>query len=233
MSNVGYRIFKKINRPERALYEGFASIPVANIADEMNRFSCLHADIRPWNKAPLLGVAFTVRARTGCNLLLQHALDAAEPGDVVMVEDGGDLTMAMAGENMVLWAQKRGLAGLVVDGAMRDIDSISTMTFPVYARGITPRGPQRNGPGEINTPISCGGVVVNPGDIIVGDGDGIVVISPKDAAGILEKARGKLKLELETREAIAKGAWDRSGFTEEKLRQRGCEFIDAAYDARH
>lgn len=230
MSNVGFRIFKRINRPERTLFAGFASIPVANIADEMSRLSCLDASIRPWNDAPLLGTAFTVRARPGCNLLLHRALDMAEPGDVVVVEDGGDLTTAMSGENMVLWAQKRGLAGLIVDGAMRDVHSIAKMSFPVYARGITPRGPHRNGPGEINTPISCGGVVVHPGDILVGDGDGVVVISPGDAAGILKKAQAKLAQELATREAIERGAWDRSAYTEEKLRERGCEIIDAAYE---
>lgn len=137
MSNVGFRIFRRINRPDPGLVRALAVIPVANIADEMNRLFCLDAAIRPWNRALMAGCAFTVRARPGCNLLVHKALDMAAPGDVVIVEDGGDLTTALAGENMVLWARKRGLAGLVIDGAMRDVDAIRELDFPVYARGAT------------------------------------------------------------------------------------------------
>jgi RraA family protein len=230
MSNVGFRIFRKINRPDPELIRALAAIPIANIADEMNRLFCLEAAIRPWNRTPMAGCAFTVRARPGCNLLVHKALDMAAPGDVVIVEDGGDLTTALAGENMVLWARKRGLAGLVVDGAMRDVDAIRQLDFPVYARGATPRGPHRNGPGEINVPISCGGVVVNPGDIVLGDGDGVLIVPQREARAILDRARGKLAKELKTRESIAAGTWDRSAYTDEALARLGCELIDDAFE---
>ncbi|CAN7736963.1 RraA family protein [Bosea sp. LjRoot9] len=230
MSNVGFRIFRRINRPDPGLVRALAVIPVANIADEMNRLFCLDAAIRPWNRALMAGCAFTVRARPGCNLLVHKALDMAAPGDVVIVEDGGDLTTALAGENMVLWARKRGLAGLVVDGAMRDVDAIRELDFPVYARGATPRGPHRNGPGEINVPISCGGVVVNPGDIVLGDGDGVLIVPPREAQAILERAKGKLAKELKTRESIAEGTWDRSAYADEALARMGCDIIDEAFE---
>jgi RraA family protein len=230
MSNVGFRIFRRINRPDPGLVRALAVIPVANIADEMNRLFCLDAAIRPWNRALMAGCAFTVRARPGCNLLVHKALDMAAPGDVVIVEDGGDLTTALAGENMVLWARKRGLAGLVIDGAMRDVDAIRDLDFPVYARGATPRGPHRNGPGEINVPISCGGVVVNPGDIVLGDGDGVLIVPPREAQAILERAKGKLAKELKTRESIAAGTWDRSAYADEALARMGCDIIDEAFD---
>jgi RraA family protein len=230
MSNVGFRIFRRINRPDPGLVRALAVIPVANIADEMNRLFCLDAAIRPWNRALMAGCAFTVRARPGCNLLVHKALDMAAPGDVVIVEDGGDLTTALAGENMVLWARKRGLAGLVIDGAMRDVDAIRELDFPVYARGATPRGPHRNGPGEINVPISCGGVVVNPGDIVLGDGDGVLIVPPREAQAILERAKGKLAKELKTRESIATGTWDRSAYADEALLRMGCDIIDEAFD---
>jgi regulator of RNase E activity RraA len=229
MPNIGFRVFKKIHRPERALVDQFKGLPVANIADEMNRMFCLDARIRPMNKAPLLGTAFTVRARPGCNLMLHLAIDIAEAGDVILVEDQGDLANAISGENMMLWAARRGIAGVVVDGAMRDLDSIAGMDFPVYARGINPRGPHKNGPGEINVPISCGGVVVNPGDIVVGDADGVLVIPQHDASAVLDKARRKLKKELATREAIAAGTWDRSAYSEDVLRGMGCEFIESSF----
>jgi len=229
MPNIGFRIFKRIARPPADLVQGFAGLPVANIADEMGRMYCLDAAIRPLNTAPLLGTAFTVRARPGCNLMLHRALDMAEPGDVVIVEDQGDQANALTGENMMMWARRRGLAGVVIDGAVRDLASIAAMDFPVYSRGINPRGPHKSGPGEINVPISCGGVAVHPGDILVGDQDGVVVIAPRDARAVLEKARKKLEKEIATRKAIEAGTWDRSGYSEAALAAMGCEIVDAAY----
>ncbi|GAP34436.1 RraA family protein [Piscinibacter sakaiensis] len=229
MSNVGFRIFKRIHRPSPELVRGFQGIPVANIADEMGRMFCMDTGLRPLNTTPMLGTAFTVRARPGCNLMLHRAIDMAEPGDVIVVEDQGDQANALTGENMMMWAARRGVAGVVIDGAVRDRASIGGLAFPVYSRGITPRGPHKNGPGEINVPISCGGVVVHPGDIVVGDEDGVLVIAPRDAEAVLRKARGKLAKEIATRQAIEAGTWDRSGYTEEVLAAMGCEVIDAAY----
>jgi regulator of RNase E activity RraA len=226
MSNVGFRVYKRINRPAKALLEQFKGLPVANIADEMNRLGCMDARIRPLNSSPVVGPALTVKARTGDNLMLHRAIDMAEPGDVIVVEDQGDLAHALIGELMMLWAQRRGVAGVIVDGAMRDLDVLRELKIAAYAAGIQPKGPYKGGPGEINTPISCGGVVVNPGDVVVGDADGVLVINPADAPGVLDKAKGKYKKEMAAREAIAGGTWDRSAYSEEALRAMGCEFID-------
>ncbi|MGA2992021.1 MAG: RraA family protein [Candidatus Korobacteraceae bacterium] len=229
MSNVGFRIFNKINRPDKALVEGFKGLPVPVIGDEMNRLACMDARIKPLNNIPLLGTAFTVKARTGDNLMFHRAIDMACPGDVIVVQGEGDLAHALAGENMILWALRRNIAGVVVDGAMRDLDSIRKMNFPVFASGVQPKGPYKMGPGEINVPITCGGIVVCPGDIVVGDGDGVVVIRPADAPAILKKAQKKQAQELATREAIAKGTWNRAPYTEEALQKMGCEIIDDVY----
>jgi RraA family protein len=220
MSNVGLRIFTHSNRPPKALLEGFAGIPVANIADNMNRMSCMDAKIRPINDMPLLGPAFTVKARPGDNLMLHRALDLAEPGDIVVVDAQGDLTNAIMGELMALWAKQRGIGGFIIDGAIRDIGALKKMGLPIYAAGVTPAGPYKDGPGEINVPVACGGVVVNPGDILVGDEDGIVVINPRDAAELLEKARAKSRAEMQTIEEIATMSWDRT-WVEKALAERG------------
>jgi len=220
MSNVGLRIFTQSNRPPKALIEGFAGIPVANIADNMNRMSCMDAKIRPINEVPLLGPAFTVKARPGDNLMLHRALDLAEPGDIVVVDAQGDLTNAIMGELMALWAKQRGIGGFVIDGAIRDIGALRKMDLPIYAAGVTPAGPYKDGPGEINVPVACGGLVVNPGDILVGDEDGIVVINPRDAAELLEKARAKSRAEMQTIEEIANMSWDRT-WVEKSLAERG------------
>lgn len=229
MSNIGFRIFKKINRPSKDLVEQFRGLPVANIADEMNRFNCAAACIRPVNSTPLLGTAITARVRSGDNLMFHKALDVAQPGDVIVIDGQGDLVNALVGENLALWAMKRGVAGIVVDGAVRDVDTLRKLDFPIYAAGVTPSGTYKHGAGEVNVPICCGRVVVNPGDIVVGDADGLVVIRAQEAAEVLEKAKGKLKQELAIREAISSGNWNRPTSTDEAVMKLGCEIIDDFY----
>lgn len=118
---------------------------------------------------------------------------------------------------------------MVVDGAMRDLEAIREMNMPVYAASIQPKGPYKQGPGEINVPISCEGIVVLPGDIVIGDQDGVVVIHPGDALVVLKKAQKKQAQELATGEAIQNGTWNRSSYTEEALQKLGCEIIDDVY----
>ena len=225
MANVGLRIKKNINRPPKELIEGFAGLPVANIADMMNRMFCLDAKIRPMNASPLCGPAFTISTRPGDNLLLHKALDMAQPGDVLVVAAQGDLTNSIMGELMALWAIKRGLGGFIFDGAIRDIGTLKNMGMPIYASGITPAGPYKDGPGEINFAVSCGGVVINPGDILVGDEDGVVVIKPEDAPELLKKAQAKNLAEQKTMEEIENMAWDRT-WIDKPLAERGCEYVD-------
>lgn len=225
---VGFRIFTKIHRPSKELVEQFRGLPVANIADEMYRFSCLDARIKPLNGTPLLGSAFTVKSRTADNLLFHKALGMAIPGDVIVVDVQGDMVNAVTGEIMMTEAKKRGLAGVVIDGAVRDVDALRSFNFPVYAAGVTPKGPYKDGPGEINVPVCCGGIVVNPGDIVVGDGDGIVIISPKDAPAIAAKAKAKLENEQEMLKAIEAGTRDRS-WIDASLQKLGCEVIEDYY----
>lgn len=229
MSNAGFRIFTKINRPGKELVEQFRGLPVANIADEMNRFFCMDARIKPLNSTPLLGTAFTVKARIGDNLMFHKAIDMAQPGDVIVVDVQGDITNSLTGEIMMRHVAKRGIAGVVVDGAVRDSDALRKMDLAIYAAGVTPKGPYKDGPGEINVPVCCGGVVVNPGDILVGDGDGIVVISPQDAPLSLEKAKKKLQQEQATFKAIEEGTWNRSAYSDEAFLKKGCEIIDDFY----
>ncbi|WP_312423613.1 RraA family protein [Anaerospora hongkongensis] len=229
MSNAGFRIYKKVNRPDKELIEQFRGLPVANIADEMNRFSCVDARIKRVNKAPLLGPAFTVKARIGDNMMFHKALDLAQPGDIIVVDVQGDTVNSVTGEIMMRQALKKGLAGIVIDGAIRDVEALQEMVMPIYAAAVTPKGPYKDGPGEINVPVSCGGVVVNPGDILVGDADGIVVIRPQDAPVVAEKAKGKLRKEQATMKAIEEGTLDRSMYSDEAFIKKGCEIIDDFY----
>jgi Demethylmenaquinone methyltransferase len=229
MSNAGCRIFLKINRPNKELVEGFRGLPVANIADEMNRFFCVDARIKPYNNKPLLGTAFTVKTRVADNLLLHKALELAKPGDVIIVDAQGDVANAITGEIMMTQAAVNGIAGVVIDGAIRDSEAMKELDMSVYAAGTTPKGPYKDGPGEINVPVSCGGVTVNPGDIVAGDADGIVIISPQDAPVILEKAKAKLASEQATIKGIKARIPRDKPWVDKGLAAVGCEIIDDFY----
>ena len=201
MLNIGNRIFTSVPRPDRALVEAFRNLPSSNINDEMNRLYCMHDYIRLLNPAtakPLLGTAITVKAPIGDNLFFHQALDMAQPGDVIVVDGASGCNRSLAGEIMMRFACKKGLAGIVVDGCLRDMDGIQKLDIPIYAKGITPQGPWKFGPGEVNVPIACGGQVVFPGDILVGDLDGIVVIRPQDAEALAKVAQEKKASEDKT-----------------------------------
>ena len=193
--SVGFRIFTSVRRADAALIERFRNIPSSNINDMMNRLYCTNGSIHQMNGRSLLGTAITVKAPIGDNMVFHRALDVAGPGDVLVVDGGGCCDRSLAGEIMLTYAAKRGIAGIVVDGALRDLDGIRNCPIPIYCKAITPQGPYKNGPGEINVPVCCGGVAVLPGDIVVGDSDGIVFIRPDDAPFVIEKAERKLATE--------------------------------------
>ena len=223
--SVGLRIYTKIKRPSKELIESFKGVPVANIADNMGRITCVGTGIRPFNKVPLLGCAFTVKAPLGDNLMFHKAIDMAQPGDIIVIDGEGCMDHALCGEIMFNHAKAKGIAGFLIDGCIRDVDSLETLDFSVYARGVQPKGPYKNGPGEINVPVSIGGQVVCPGDILVGDGDGVVIIKPADAKFVLEKSTNQFKNEQKAFEDIKKGVYDRA-WVDKTLTEKGVEIID-------
>lgn len=225
MGNVGCKIIRDFKRPDKKIVELFKDLPVANIDDCMNRIAAVDPIIKPLNKAKLLGVAFTVKVPEGDNLMFHKAMDMAQPGDVVMIDAGGDISRSIFGELMITYCKHRNLAGVVVDGSVRDADALAELDFPIYAKGVTPNGPYKNGPGEINTPISIGGKIVCPGDIIVGDGDGIIIIKPEDAEFIAAQTKKVSEKEQGIMETILnEGTYIRT-WVDEKLKEIGCEFI--------
>ncbi|MDN5313326.1 MAG: hypothetical protein PWQ68_2300 [Thermoanaerobacteraceae bacterium] len=228
MSNYGFRVITNIKRPPRELVESFREFCTPNIADNMNRFFCVASEIKMINQVKdlkMVGTALTVKTRMADNLMVHKALEIAKPGDVIVVDAAGDTTNAILGEIMVRIAMKRNLAGYLIDGCIRDSGAIRELDFPVFARGANPKGPYKDGPGEINVPVCCGGVVIRPGDILVGDEDGVVVIPPEEAEDILEKTRKIAAKEKVMFEEIEKGTIDRS-WIDKALKEKGCEIID-------
>lgn len=226
MSQVGFRIRSQFERPTQELVQQAAQLPTPNLGDCMNRVQCMSPEIRPFGKkgVKMCGVAFTVKSRTGDNLMLHKALDMAQPGDVIVCDAGGDMRQAIMGELMTQYAMTRGIAGIVIDGPIRDSGSMAELPMPVYAKGATPAGPYKDGPGEINFPVTCGGVVVNPGDIVVGDDDGVVVIPAGEAAQVIAEATAHHHKEERFVEEIAAGTWDRS-WIDKTLNAKGCQYL--------
>jgi regulator of RNase E activity RraA len=185
-------------------------IPVALLSDQLQR-NRGSTGLQPYHHpAPLAGTAVTVRTRAGDNLAILRAFEIVRPGDVLVIDADGDVANALVGGIMTFYAASAGVAGMVLDGAIRDVAEIRERPFPIYARGVNHRGPYKDGPGAINVPVSVGGMAVSPGDIVVGDQDGLVVLSRDEAPTVIEKALLQKQKEEETMQAIREGRWDRS-----------------------
>lgn len=203
------RIIPDFPRPTAELVERFRDLPVANVDDAMDRLQAVDSGIVPVGKGKLLGVAFTVKVAQGDNLMLHAAMDLARPGDVIVIDAGGFENRAIFGGLMSAYCRSRGIRGMVCDGAIRDRDELAEMAdFPVYARSAVPDGPYKNGPGEIGTPVVIGGRIVHPGDIVIGDGDGVLFLDPATAGAVADRAEAVRKKE----EAILDGILSRGEY---------------------
>jgi RraA family protein len=191
---------------EADLVETFRGIPTSILSDNLDRLP--GAPLRPFHRSKtLVGIAFTVRTRSGDNLAIHRALEAARPGDVLVIDGGGDETRALIGEIMMEIAQSKRLAGYVIDGAVRDISAFARADFPCFARSATHRGPYKFGPGESQVPVSICGMPVSPGDLVIGDEDGVIALSPESAWRILPEARAQMDREAEIIRSIRAGTY--------------------------
>lgn len=204
----GFRIETRVERPSAATIAGLGEFETPAASDLMNRLYTMAPTIRNLTADHLqvLGSACTVKVYPGDNLMVHKALDIAQAGDVIVVDTSGSTMTAVLGDLISTKARHRGIAGFVVDGLMRDLGGIRKLgDFPVFARGVTPIGPLHRGPGEINCPISAGGVVVHPGDVIIGDLNGVVVVPRQIADDLLAQLRAGASTESDYLTAVARG----------------------------
>lgn len=198
----GYRIRKTVSAPSPEIVEQFRQFETPDISDMLNRLYAMTYEIHNQiNDASLTGPACTVKVFPGDNLMVHKALDIARPGDVVVVDASGSTMTAVIGDLVATKAKHRKIQGFVIDGLIRDVTAMREVGIPVFARGITPVGPLHRGPGEINYPVSCGGIVVMPGDIIVADACGVVVVRQDFAEDVIKRLytqREKLEEYLES-----------------------------------
>jgi RraA family protein len=202
--------------------QAFRGLPVANVSDCMARMTAAGPRLRPMHKKGyLIGSALTVKCRPGDNLMIHKALTMAQKGDVIVVDAGGDLTNALFGEIMTATAVAIGVAGIVLNGAVRDAEEIGQGEFPLYAAGVTHRGPYKDGPGEINVPIAIDGMVIEPGDLMLGDADGLLCVPYDSLQSVLEATLQKMEAEKKMLADIAAGKLD-TAWIDATLRRIGC-----------
>jgi RraA family protein len=193
----------EFDRVSPEMLRRFAQLPTANVADAMDRLGVLDSRIKGvWPSATVVGPAYTVWTRAGDNKFVHEALRRAQPGDVIVVNGQGDESRALIGELMAERAKATGIAGFVIDGAVRDAETIGAIGVPVFARAVTPAGPYKHGPGRLGQTVAVGGVAVAPGDIVVGDADGVVIVSLVEAAQVLRAAEAKHADETARRDEI-------------------------------
>jgi RraA family protein len=206
-------VIRDIERVAPEVVESASRFPSSILADVAGRRGALNGRIAPLSPSMrFAGPAITVEVRPGDNLMIHAALAIAKPGDVIVVDGKGDLGSALMGEIMCQQAAALGVAGVVIDGAVRDSEAIRELKFPMYAAGLNPNGPTKSVAGRLNHPVSVGGVTVNPGDLVVGDADGVTVIERAKAAAMLPLAEEKVAAETKRIADIRSGKALRPGW---------------------
>jgi regulator of RNase E activity RraA len=217
----GFEIRERVAGNAAAI-DALRGLPTSVIGDVMGGRLVGTTALRPVNRSKVetCGNAFTVRVRAGDNLMIHKALDLLAPGDVLVVDSEGDTSRALVGEIMMTTARVRGAVAFVMDGAIRDVEAFEEHAFPCWARGVSLRGPYKDGPGSINVPVAVGGMVVNPGDVIVGDNDGVIAVPAALALDVAKKAREKHAIEQQTIADILAGTYS-SAWVDEALAAKG------------
>jgi regulator of RNase E activity RraA len=199
-------IIRDFARASPDLVKQASQFAASILADVAGRRGALDGRIAPLTRTTrLAGTAFTVEVRPGDNLMIHAAMQLAKPGDVLVIDGKGDTSCALMGTIMMNACVKLGIAGVVIDAAVRDSEELLEMGYPVYSVGTNPNGPTKFVPGRINHPVSVGGVTVNPGDLVIGDGDGVTIVERDKAPFLLELAAKKVADEQSRIAAIKQG----------------------------
>jgi regulator of RNase E activity RraA len=202
----GFRVRAPWPRPDAPLLAAFGAASSAQVADCMSRLGAMDSGIKPvWPSGRVIGPAVTVWCHSGDNLMLHKALSLTQPGDVVVMNTQGNVNNAGFGELLATSAVKVGVQAVIVDGPVRDADALHALGLPVYSRGLSPIGCNKDGGGEVGAIIACGGVAVRPGDIIIADRDGVTVVPLDDAEEVAREAQAQMEREKKRLAEIEKG----------------------------
>lgn len=222
----GFRIRVDFPRPPSKAVAHLSEFPTPDISDLLNRLYTMDPGIKNVvNDKKVFAPACTVKVFPGDNLMVHKALDIAKPGDVVVIDAGGSTLNGVLGDLIATKATHRGIVAFVIDGLMRDLDGVVSVGLPVFARGVTPIGPLHRGPGEINFPVCCGGIVVHPGDVVCGDSNGMVVV-PQDALDELLSRLDKQRAAMSDYEQNVKRGQFSNQWVDDILQQLSCPRVD-------
>ncbi|UCD78870.1 MAG: hypothetical protein JSW26_26295 [Desulfobacterales bacterium] len=219
-------IKRNFPRAAQELVQKFGNLPTGNVCDAQGRVGALDYRIKPVSETTqFCGTALTVDSGPRDNLAAWAALDIAKPGDVILITTGGHLDSSVAGDLYVGMAKNAGVAAIVTDGVVRDLPGINAVGIPVFARGICPNSPWKNGPGSVGLPIVIGGVTVNAGDIVVGDQDGVVIVSHDRAVAVADGLQAVLDKE-KNMEAAVKAGLTVPAWLKEAYDSKGVDYLD-------
>jgi regulator of RNase E activity RraA len=206
----GFRIHAPWRRPEASLLDAFGAASAAQVADCMSRLGAMDSGMRPvWPAPRVIGSALTVWCHSGDNLMLHKALSLAVPGDIVIMNTQGNTVNAGFGELLATSAVKAGVRAVIVDGVVRDAEALERLALPVYSRGLSPNGCNKDGAGEVGAVVACGGVAVRPGDVVIADRDGITIVPLDDATEVARLAAQQIESETKRLAEIEKGVLTR------------------------
>jgi 4-hydroxy-4-methyl-2-oxoglutarate aldolase len=223
---VALTIHRGFQRAAGHLVSQFAGTPTGNICDAQSRVGAIDYRIKPVGRsAAFAGAALTVHAGPRDNLAPWAAMEIAGPGDVIVIATGDHTAASVIGDVYVGMAKNAGVTAIVTDGVVRDVPGIEAAGIPVFARGVSPNSPWKNGPGSVGLPVVLGGVIVEAGDIVVGDTDGVVIVSRLRAAVVLEELKAVRKKE-EQMEAAVKAGQIVPGWLAETLKTKGVKYLD-------
>jgi 4-hydroxy-4-methyl-2-oxoglutarate aldolase len=225
---MSYRIYRAIPRPDPQAVKVLGELGVATIHEAQGRTGVMLPYMRPiYPSARVSGPAVTVSCHPGDNLMIHAAVEVCKPGDVLVVSTLSESSDGMFGDLLGTSCQAHGVAGLIIDAGVRDTTDLTAMKFPIWSKAISAQGTVKASPGSVNVPVVCAGALVNPGDVMVGDADGVVVVPRANAAEVAKAGQQRIAKEEKTRERLAKGELGVDFYgLRAKLKELGVEYVE-------
>jgi len=227
---MSHKIVRRIGRPDAEVVKVLGNSGVATVHEAQGRTGLMRPYMRPiYPTAKLAGPAVTISIAPGDNLMIHASIEVCKPGDVLVVAPTSECTDGYFGELLGVSCQAHGITGLIIDAGVRDTAELTALNFPVWSKAVSSQGTVKNVPGDVNVPLVCAGAMVNPGDVIIADADGVVVVAREAAAAVAKASEQRLAKEEKTRERLRKGELGLDFYgLRAKLAELGVEFVDEA-----
>jgi 4-hydroxy-4-methyl-2-oxoglutarate aldolase len=227
---MSHKIVRKIARPDAGVVKVLGNCGVATVHEAQGRTGLLRPYMRPiYPTAKLAGPAVTISIAPGDNLMIHASIEVCKPGDVLVVAPTSECTDGYFGELLGVSCQAHGIAGLIIDAGVRDTAELTDLKFPVWSKAVSSQGTVKNVPGDVNIPVVCAGALINPGDVVIADADGVVVVPREAAAQVAKASEQRIAKEEKTRERLRKGELGLDFYgLRAKLAELGVEFVDEA-----